>query len=42
MNKKIYLFYIIIGLLYPLVKVIWYIDGLVYLRGEVYGLIAGV
>ena len=44
MNRriKIYFFYILLGLLYPLVKVICYINGLVYLRGVVYGLIAGV
>jgi len=39
---KKYALYILLGLLYPLVKVIWYINGLVYLRGVVYGLIAGV
>ena len=39
---KIYFFYILLGLLYPVVKVICYINGLVYLRGVIYGLIAGV
>ena len=44
MNRriKIYFFYISLGLLYPVVKVICYINGLVYLRGVIYGLIAGV
>ena len=44
MNRriKIYFFYILLGLLYPVVKVICYINGLVYLRGVIYGLIAGV
>ena len=41
-NKKIYFYYILIAVLYPIVKVICYINGLVYLRGVVYGLIAGV
>ena len=39
---KTYALYILLGLLYPTVKVIWYINGLVYPRGVVYGLIAGV
>ncbi len=39
---KTYIFYILLGLLYPVVKLIWYITGFVYLRGVVYGLIAGV
>jgi len=39
---KKYAIYIVLGLLYPTVKVIWYINGLVYPRGVVYGLIAGV
>ncbi|MEA2051717.1 MAG: methyltransferase domain-containing protein [Euryarchaeota archaeon] len=39
---KKYALYILLGLLYPTVKVIWYINGLVYPRGVVYGLIAGV
>ncbi|MCK4736661.1 MAG: class I SAM-dependent methyltransferase, partial [Methanophagales archaeon] len=39
---KKYALYILLGLLYPLVKVIWYVTGLVYPRGVVYGLIAGV
>ncbi len=44
MNRriKIYFFYILLGLLYPIVKLICYINGLVYLRGVIYGLIAGV
>jgi hypothetical protein len=42
MNKKIYFYYILIAVLYPLVKWIYYINGLVYLRGVVYGLIVGV
>jgi len=44
MNRRIktYFFYILLGLLYPVVKVICYINGLVYLRGVIYGLIAGV
>ncbi len=39
---KTYIVYILLGLLYPVVKLIWYITGFVYLRGVVYGLIAGV
>ncbi|MBC8521034.1 MAG: methyltransferase domain-containing protein [Methanomicrobia archaeon] len=42
MNKEIYFYYSLIAVLYPLVKVICYINGLVYLHGVVYGLIAGV
>jgi len=42
MNKKIYFYYILIAVLYPVVKVICYINGLVYLRGVIYGLIVGV
>jgi protein-L-isoaspartate O-methyltransferase len=42
MNKKIYFYYILIAVLYPIVKWIYYINGLVYLRGVVYGLIVGV
>lgn len=44
MNRriKIYFFYILLGLLYPIVKLICYINGLVYLRGVIYRLIAGV
>jgi len=44
MNRRIktYFFYILLGLLYPIVKVICYINSLVYLRGVIYGLIAGV
>ena len=42
MGKKIYFYYILIAVLYPVVKVICYINGLVYLRGVIYGLIAGV
>jgi hypothetical protein len=42
MNKKIYFYYTLIAVLYPLVKLIYYINGLVYLRGVVYGLIVGV
>ena len=42
MNKKIYFYYILIAVLYPIVKLIYYINGLVYLRGVVYGLIVGV
>ena len=42
MNKKIYFYYILIAVLYPVVKVICYINGLVYLRGVIYGVIAGV
>jgi len=41
MNEKKYVFYILLGLLYPIFKVICYINGLVYLRGIIYGLIAG-
>ncbi len=40
-NRKIYFYYILIAVFYPIVKVICYISGLVYLRGVVYGLIAG-
>ncbi|KAF5432579.1 hypothetical protein C5S36_08350, partial [Candidatus Methanophagaceae archaeon] len=39
---KKYALYILLGLLYPTVKAIWYVTGLVYPRGVVYGLIAGV
>ncbi|RJS75209.1 hypothetical protein CW714_00595 [Methanophagales archaeon] len=44
MNRRIriYFLYILLGLLYPAVKVICYINGLVYLRGKIYGVIAGV
>jgi len=42
MNEKKYVFYILLGLLYPIFKVICYINGLIYLRGVIYGLIAGV
>jgi hypothetical protein len=42
MPKKIYFYYIVIAVLYPVVKVICYINDLVYLRGVIYGLIAGV
>ena len=38
---KKYAFYISLGLFYPIFKVICYINGLVYLRGVIYGLIAG-
>lgn len=38
---KKYTFYILLGLFYPVFKVICYVNGLVYLRGVVYGLIAG-
>jgi len=43
MNRriKIHFFYILLGLLYPIVKIICYINGLVYLRGVTYGIIAG-
>jgi len=42
MSMKIYFFYIFLGVLYPVVKVVYYITGLVYLRGVIYGLIASV
>ena len=42
MSMKIYFFYIFLGVLYPVVKVVYYINGLVYLRGVIYGIIAGV
>ena len=42
MSKKMYLFYISLGALYPVVKVICYINDLVYARGLIYGLIAGI
>lgn len=41
-KKKIYFFYILLGVLYPVVKVICYINGLVYARGVIYGIITGV
>lgn len=42
MNNKKYFFYIFLGVLYPVVKVIYYINGLVYARGVTYGIIVGV
>ncbi len=42
MSKKTYLFYISLGALYPVVKVTCYINDLVYARGLIYGLIAGI
>ena len=42
MNNKKYFFYIFLGVLYPVVKVIYYINGLVYARGVIYGIIVGV
>lgn len=42
MSKKTYLFYISLGALYPVVNVICYINDLVYARGVIYGLIAGI
>ena len=41
-KNKIYLFYILLGLLYFIVKVIWYICGFVYFRGVILGLIAAI
>ncbi|MBC8274993.1 MAG: methyltransferase domain-containing protein [Chloroflexi bacterium] len=42
MSKKMYLFYISLGASYPVVKVICYVNDLVYARGVIYGLIAGI
>ena len=42
MNKKKYLLYMLLGALYPIVKVVCYLNDLVYARGIIYGLIAGV
>ena len=42
MKEKKYTLYILLGLLYPAVKVIYYIYGFVYLRGIMYGVIAGI
>ena len=41
MSNKKYFFYIFLGVLYPVVKVIYYINGLVYARGVIYGIIVG-
>ena len=41
-KKKINLIYILLGLLYFIFKVIWYICGFVYFRGVILGLIATV
>jgi ubiquinone/menaquinone biosynthesis C-methylase UbiE len=42
MKQKKYLFYVLLGALYPVVKVIYYVNDLVYARGIIYGLIAGI
>ena len=42
MKENKYVIYILLGLLYPAVKVIYYIYGFVYLRGIMYGVIAGI
>lgn len=42
MKENTYTLYILLGLLYPAVKVIYYIYDLVYLRGIIYGVIAGI
>ncbi|MEA3474856.1 MAG: hypothetical protein U9R23_00170 [Candidatus Cloacimonadota bacterium] len=41
-KEKIYLIYILLGLLYFIFKMIWYICGFVYFRGVMLGLIATV
>jgi len=41
-KNKIYLSYILLGSLYFIVKVIWYICGFVYFRGVILGLIAAI
>lgn len=41
-KNKIYLSYILLGLLYFIFKVIWYICGFVYFRGVILGLIATI
>ncbi len=41
-KEKIYLIYNLLGLLYFIFKVIWYICGFVYFRGVILGLIATV
>ena len=42
MNNKKYFFYISLALLYPVVKVIYYVNDLICARGIMHGLIAGV
>ena len=41
-EKKIYHIYVLVGLLYFITKVSWYLCGFVYLRGVVLGLTAAV
>ncbi len=41
-KNKIYLSYILLGLLYFIFKVIWYICSFVYFRGVILGLIATI
>ena len=41
-TEKKYMFYIVLGLLYIITKMIWHVCGFVYLRGVVLGLIASV
>jgi len=42
MENKVYLSYILLGLLYFISKVIFYICGFVYFRGVILGLIAAI
>ena len=42
MTKNTYFFYILIGLSYPVVKVIYYLKDLVCINGVIYGTIIGV
>jgi ubiquinone/menaquinone biosynthesis C-methylase UbiE len=42
MRSKTYLFYIFIGVLYPVVKVIYYVNDLICAQGIIHGLIAGI
>ena len=42
MGRKLYFFYILLGVLYPVVKVIYYVNDLVCGRAVIYGLIAGI
>jgi len=41
-ENKIYFSYILLGLLYFILKVIWYICDFVYFRGVILGLIAAI
>ncbi len=41
MNEKKYVIYIILSLVYPIIKLIYYINGFLRMRAILYGLIAG-